>query len=45
MIHSLLDPESLIESLALWAVSIATAIVTDLISATMVAVVLMTTQG
>jgi len=45
MIHSLLDPECLIESLALWAVAIATAIVTDLISATMVAVVLMAAQG
>jgi hypothetical protein len=45
MIHSLLNPECLIESLALWAVAITTAVVTDLIFTTMVAVVLMPTQG
>jgi hypothetical protein len=45
MIHSLLDPKRLVRTLALWAVAIATAIVTDLISATVVAEVLMAAQG
>jgi hypothetical protein len=45
MAHSILDPERLVGSLALGTVTVATAVVTDLISAAMVTPILMTTQG
>ena len=45
MTYSILDPERLFGSLALGTVTIATAVVTDLIFAAMVTSVLMTTQS
>jgi len=45
MTYSILDPERLVGSLALWTVAIATAIVTDLIPAAMVTLVLMPPKG
>ncbi len=45
MIYSILDPERLFGSLALGTVTVATAVVTDLISAAMVTPTLMATQG
>jgi hypothetical protein len=45
MIYAILDPERLFGSLALGTVTVATAVVTDLISAAMVTPILMTTQG
>jgi hypothetical protein len=45
MTHSLFDPERLVGSLALGTVSIATAIVTDLIPATMITLVLVTAKS
>ena len=45
MIHSLLDPERLVRTLALGTVAIATTIVTDLIATAMITLVLMATKG
>jgi hypothetical protein len=45
MIYSILDPERLVGSLALWAVTITATVVTDLIASTMVTPILMTTQS
>jgi len=45
MIHSLLDPERLVRTLALGTVAIATAIVTDLIATAMITLVLMAAKG
>ncbi len=45
IIYSILDPERLVGSLTLWTVTVATAIVADLIATTMVTSVLMTAQG
>ena len=45
IIHSLFNPECLFGTLTFGTVAIATAVVTDLISAAMVALVLMTPQG
>jgi len=45
MIYSILDPERLVGSLALWAVPVAATVVTDLIATTMVTPILMTAKG
>ncbi len=45
MIYSILDPERLFGTLALWTVTISATVVTDLILAAMVAPILMATQG
>jgi hypothetical protein len=45
MIYSILYPERLVRSLALWTVAVTATVVTDLIASTMVTPVLMTAQG
>ena len=45
MIYAIFYPERLVGSLTLWAMTIATAVITDLIASTMVTPVLMTPQG
>jgi hypothetical protein len=45
MVYSILDPERLVGTLALWTVTVAATVVTDLIFSTMVTPVLMTAQG